>query len=527
MKINKNIFFLILSVLLVTLVSFSYNIEARALLEATIQSGLINYPKEFNLMQTVSMNSWSLPIQIISFLIKIDLPVLIISRGIIFISTFMFFGGIYLITKSLTGSSLLAFLVSFLVIFLRKNFGLLDYPTIMFSEHTNSLMAQALSTLVFAFLINNNLRLGFFFSAILLSVHLTIGLWVNFIILLTIAFKFRLYSNVVLNKKNYVFIILGLIITLISFYFSLDQKLPIIDINDDGAYKTYMKVWEAHRTGYGLYSDLINYSYIFKTLILIFLIFVFLKLNSNNNETNFGINVLFINCLLALLVYLVYKYFYFLMPDIIVRIMPTRYLLLHSIIGWPIIFSIFYVLIKNIKFNFNFKYIHYFFVTILILNLSQHQSKFIKKYQDIKSNFLSTNKSNKENELWDKINIIDLNGYLLTSSEICVKTVAVAKKPVFFCADNLDYIPYFPNAAGYTKKIVEEVFDIPFDNPKVKYTGGISEEELKSSYENKSYDDWVNLKKKFNISGLIVPKKWKIDLEVFYYNKIYNFYIIL
>jgi len=73
---------------------------------------------------------------------------------------------------------------------------------------------------------------------------------------------------------------------------------------------------------------------------------------------------------------------------------------------------------------------------------------------------------------------------------------------------------------------VEEVFDIPFDNPEIKYTGGIGKSELKSSYENKSYNNWVDLKKQFNISGLIVPKKWKINLEVFYYGEIYNFYLI-
>jgi len=201
MKINnKNIFFAILSIFLASLVSFSYNIESRAMLEATIQSGIINYPGEFNLMQTVSVNSWSLPIQLISILIKSNISTLIISRIIILISTLMFFIGIYLVTKSITGSSLLALLVSFLVIFLRKNFGLLDYPTVMFSEHTNSLLAQALSTLIFGLLVNNNIRLSFFFSALLLSVHLTIGLWVNLIIFLTLALKSKIQRNLMLIK---------------------------------------------------------------------------------------------------------------------------------------------------------------------------------------------------------------------------------------------------------------------------------------------------------------------------------------
>jgi|TARA_B100001093_G_scaffold73222_1_gene63893 hypothetical protein len=529
MKINnKNIFFAILSIFLASLVSFSYNIESRAMLEATIQSGIINYPGEFNLMQTVSVNSWSLPIQLISILIKSNISTLIISRIIILISTLMFFIGIYLVTKSITGSSLLALLVSFLVIFLRKNFGLLDYPTVMFSEHTNSLLAQALSTLIFGLLVNNNIRLSFFFSALLLSVHLTIGLWVNLIIFLTLALKSKIQRNLILDKKVFIYLFLGLLITSISFFYGMEQKIPLIDVYDDSAYKTYMKVWEAHRTGYGLYSDLINYNYIAKTLVLILLVLIFLKLKSNKDKINLGINILLVNCVLALITYIIYKFFYSLLPDIIIRIMPSRYLLLHSIIGWPIIFSIFYILTKNIvsKFYFNFKYFHYFFVVILIINLIQHHSKFIQQYQDIKLNVFNVNKNNKEDEFWNKIKTVNSNGYLLTSSEACVKTVAFAKKRVFFCPDNLDFIPYFPSSAGYVKKIVEEVFDIPFDNPEIKYTGGIGKSELKSSYENKSYNNWVDLKKQFNISGLIVPKKWKINLEVFYYGEIYNFYLI-
>ena len=529
MRINKkNIFFSILSILTITLISFSYNIESRALLEATIQSGIIKYPDEFNLMHVVSINSWSLPIQIISVLVKNGFSTSIISKMILFISTFMFFVGIYLITKTLTGSTLLAFLISFLVIFLRKNFGILDYPTMMFSEHTNSLMAQALSTLIFAFLINSNFKLGFFFSAILLSVHLTIGLWVNFIIFLTLIFKFKIYKNIILNKKILASIFLGLIITLISFLYSFDQKIVLDSVYDDTAYKTYMEVWEAHRTGYGLYSDLINYSYIAKTLILILLIYILLRLEVQKEKINFGINVLLMNCLLSLLIYIGYKYFYFLIPDIIIRIMPTRYFLLHSIIGWPIIFSIFYISSKFLfkKFNFNFKYIYYFFVLILILNFLQHNSKFIQKYQDIKFNLFTSSKNNKENEFWNKIKIINLNGYLLTSSDVCVKTVAEAKKLVFFCPDNLDYIPYIPSTAGYTKKIVEDVFDISFGNPKVKHGGGIHVDDLRSSYEKKSYKDWIKLKNEFNINGLIVPKKWKIDLEVYFFSEIHNFYLI-
>ena len=67
---NKNILFSFLLILSAFFFSFSYNFETYSLIEATIQSGLINYPDEFNLHQIINMNSWSLPIQIISILVK-------------------------------------------------------------------------------------------------------------------------------------------------------------------------------------------------------------------------------------------------------------------------------------------------------------------------------------------------------------------------------------------------------------------------------------------------------------------------
>ena len=67
----------------------------------------------------------------------------------------MYLFGIYLICKSITDSRVLSFLISFLIILLRKNFGDLDYPTLIFHEASNWLIAQAMFTMIFGFFINN------------------------------------------------------------------------------------------------------------------------------------------------------------------------------------------------------------------------------------------------------------------------------------------------------------------------------------------------------------------------------------
>lgn len=527
---NKNILFSFLLILSAFFFSFSYNFETYSLIEATIQSGLINYPDEFNLHQVINMNSWSLPIQIISILVKKNISILIISRIILFVSTLVFLISIYLIVRSLSGSSLMAFLIAFLVILLKKNFGGLDYPTVMFSEHTNGLVSQAFTSLVLALFISSNFRLGFFLSAILISVHVTIGIWINSVIFFILILKFKKYKNIILNQKIYLYFILGLIITLISLFYFFSQKLPLNLSYDHEAYKTYMSVWESHRTGYGLYSKLINYSYIFKTLFLVSLAFIFLRLKLNKVNSDFGIIFLLVSCIFSLFLYISYKYFYLFFPDFITRLMPTRFLLLHSVIGWPIIFSIFYVLIKFIfeRFNFNLSYVYNFFILILIINLLQHNSNFIDRYKELKANLFISTKYDSNEKFWMKLKTINLDGFFLTNSDprTCLKTIVLARKPLFSCMAAIDFIPYIPSSAGLVKKIVEEVFDIPFDNPKIKNMGGIHDIDLKLSFENKTHDDWVNLKNKFNIVGLIIPKGWEVNLEVSFSNNFYNFYII-
>ena len=68
------------------------------------------------------------------------------------------------------------------------------------------------------------------------------------------------------------------------------------------------------------------------------------------------------------------------------------------------------------------------------------------------------------------------------------------------------------------KKIVKEVYGVSFDNPKIKHLGGIYNDDLKPSFENKSYKDWLYLKNQFNITSLIVPKEWQIQLKIFLSN---------
>ena len=59
---------------------------------------------------------------------------------------------------------------------------------------------------------------------------------------------------------------------------------------------------------------------------------------------------------------------------------------------------------------------------------------------------------------------------------------------------------------------MEKIYNIKFDNPPIKYLSKIKDEWIIEVFENRSQSEWIDLGNKYNISGIIVPSNWKIDV---------------
>jgi hypothetical protein len=135
-------------------------------------------------------------------------------------------------------------------------------------------------------------------------------------------------------------------------------------------------------------------------------------------------------------------------------------------------------------------------------------------------------KKHENRDFWIKVKNHHLNGYILTSYETCRQTLRRTLKPVLLCAESIDNIPYIPKSVNYVKEIIEEVFDVPFYDPPIKYAGGLIGSVIKKNYERKMTKDWKRISASFKVTALIVPKDWKIALEPTFRGKDYIYYSI-
>ena len=89
------------------------------------------------------------------------------------------------------------------------------------------------------------------------------------------------------------------------------------------------------------------------------------------------------------------------------------------------------------------------FLVIILLHLLQQYESLKFRYQNIE--IIKKNKIS-DQIFWQKVNNLELDGYILTSNYLCNKTLIYNKNPILFCFESLDYIPYLPKLVSPTQK---------------------------------------------------------------------------
>ena len=504
-----------------------YPIEQRAVDGGLILAKIVNYPDQISPMKEYFLTSWTSIHQISKLFLNFNWSFINVSKLIIFITTIFYFIGIVLTINSATRSTLTAILIAFMILIFQKNFGDTDYPSMIFSEHTYGMISLAVVTLIFGLLFNGNLFFAGLFSALLISIHPLIGLWINGIIFISITINKNLFKFTLDWNKFVKGFAIGIILTVVSFVYHYILTVDFTSYFNLEAYDNYMKYWEGHRNGKEFHVE-----YFLKTFLLFGLGVLSLIALRNNFAENFKFGILCVltSIILSTLIYFTYKIFFPYMPDLIIRILPARFTIMHSIIGWPLILGILFVFIKKFeKKNKIFNNSAHILIVFIVLFYSVSHYKVLIKLQNLFiENITKQTTSIEDKNFWNVVKNTDFDGYIVTSYSTSAISMRKALRPIILDVTILDFVPYFPNTAKSMSVIIEKIYGISFSSPplEVRNRAFLSDEAIKLNFEKYPREKWQQLSKDFNISAIIVPVNWKIDLTPHAKSNSFAFYML-
>ena len=336
---NNKVFYFTLFIFCIFL-SFAHSLFQVSIDSGLALSNIISYPEPASPMKYYYFNSWTIINQFSELLLRIGFSVDNASRIILFLSLFLFSVSAFLIVNKITSNKFLALAISLLMMIFQKNLGDTDYPSLVISNHTYGMVSLAVSSIIFALILNNNIKLSGFFSALLVSVHPVIGIWILSISVISlILFNEKVTRNEFLKGSVY-----GFAITIISLILFFIKSIGTIDF-DIKNLNSYIENWDGHRNTLGI----IHFEYLFKTVFLFLIVNIFYFFKNKNSKKNLFKFFFNTTLILSTVVYLSFKLLPNIFPDIIIRSMPTRFLILHTFIAWPLILSSIFYALYNTK----------------------------------------------------------------------------------------------------------------------------------------------------------------------------------
>ena len=499
--------------------------EQKAVDGGLILSKKIIYPDNFSPLVDWILGAWTSTYQLSALLFKLNWSILNVSKFFIFIVALFYLLGVMSVTYAFTKSGVIAFFVSISILIFQKNFGDADYPTLFFSPDTFGSLSLALTTCVFGFVF-----LGYFFwvgflSIFLICIHPVVGLWTSLIIFLSVIFiKFIVKEELDIKSLTYG-AITGAFVTAVSFFVYLNENyFPSSNI-DFEALNNYYKYWEGHRVQKDFHLE-----YLFKTLGLFILsIFSLIKLKKYlKKNVRFGIWSVLISIFFSILIYVTYKTINF--PLWLTKIMPSRFIIMHSVIGWPLILGILFVMINKYSEEKKIsQYLAPFTIIFIVLFYSvQHYKTLLSLKNSYINNIEYQNVLLEKNHFWNTVKNTKFEGYILTNASSGYTILRKSLKPILINPGDLDGVPYFPKTADRLAIIIEEIYGISFTNPpsEIRNSASISDGIIKLNFEKYSKEKWQQLSRDFNIGSVIVPVNWNINLAPFAKNNEFAFYII-
>ena len=492
---QKNLYNLIL-IFSAILLSFLFYNDQVAIRGGLVISNIISYEDNISPLKYYFLNSWTLLTQLSAIFLKLGLSVKVVSFILVFFLSLILIFSSYLITIKLTKDRLFSLIFTFFIVFFQKNLGDTDYPSLIFTVHTFGAYAQGITGLIIASLLYRNFNITFFLILLLISIHPIVGCWMLAIFCFSILFL----KEKSVFASSYKGLFFGFFLILISLIFYFYSSIGKVSYNQN-LFNTYINLWDGHRARTGS----IHYEYIVKSILLFFTINIFLDKKKYKLFIT-TLNFIFLSSICA---YLLFKFINLDKFNLLSTIIPGRFMITYTFIAWPIFISILFSKFEILKYLKIFLYFLIFTYSIMhYKNFIQVKENLIKNYYS----YLNFNLKDDQN-IFIQLRNIENTGNIIASENTTFNTIYLSQKPLLLTR-SIDFLPYHPYLINSVTAILEEVYGYNFKKPKRLYYPYLDDNHIKETFENRSLDEWLNIKNKFNSNFLIVPKSWKINLKI-------------
>ena len=513
-SLKNNIIIYFILIIFCAFLSFSHSLLQVSMDSGLALSNIIKYPEPLSPMKYYYFNSWTIINQFSELLLKLGLSVEASSKLILFISSLFFALSALLIVNRITSKKYLGLFIAVLMLIFQKNLGDTDYPSLILSNHTYGMMSLAVTSFTFSLLINNYFKLSSFFLTLLICIHPIIGTWILSIAIISlIIFNEKKIRNDFIKGSIY-----GFAITFFSFIFFFNKNLGTINFEIQNL-SSYMKNWDGHRNTLGF----IHFEYLLKTAFLFLVINTYYFYKDKNKKSDFFRIFFNTSIILSTLIYFFFKLIPAVFPDIFVRLMPSRFIILHSFVAWPLILSAFYFFLKKLKKT--EKIAPTLITIILIFYSAQHYKSFVKLLDGFIDNVV-TKEITSNTKFFKEIKNLNTSGYFITSSQKTNFTHIISEKPVLLDVKSFDFIPYHPYLIDNVFQILQDIYGVDINSPPIKSNPSIPDSFIKKNFENKLKTEWVLLSNKYNANYVVVPSDWTIKLDLLKKNTSFAVYKI-
>tara|TARA_B100000900_G_C20413647_1_gene647934 strand:- start:252 stop:836 length:585 start_codon:yes stop_codon:yes gene_type:complete len=194
--------------------------------------------------------------------------------------------------------------------------------------------------------------------------------------------------------------------------------------------------------------------------------------------------------------------------------------MLHTFLGWPLLISFLFYLLKK---KYNKQRLIKIFTFLIILILLQNY----KKISNISDNFVKNFNPTSTSDIIEYVKKENFEEYLLTTSSLTPIIFKKTKKPILLHTESMDFIPYHPYLVNKLFNILEVIYEIKNNLPPENNNPSLSDTYVRNIFEKSSKKEWLEKKSQFNIKYIITPKDWSLKLDLVIEDQNYKLYKIL